>query len=81
MEEKWVVYDDEETEVQLELADLIFDKLVSETTDLIASIYEKRHGVPIMEKKQEFTEDLVLPKGSEKSSAKSTPRLERKSSL
>jgi hypothetical protein len=42
MEEKWVIYDDEEAEVQLELADLIFDKLMSETTDLIISINEER---------------------------------------
>lgn len=38
MEDKWVNYDDEETEVQLELADLIFDKLVSETTELIVNL-------------------------------------------
>jgi hypothetical protein len=89
MEDKWVIYDDEETEVQLELADLIFDKLVSETTDLIAQIYEKRHGVPIIEKKEE-----LLPSSgnvsekvdggdriSQKSSARSTPKLDRKNSF
>ena len=35
MEDKWINYDDEETEVEIELADLIFDKLVTETSELI----------------------------------------------
>lgn len=44
MEEKWVIYDDEEAEVQLELADLVFDKLVTETTELILQFAEERQN-------------------------------------
>ena len=42
MEERWINYDDEEAEVQVEIADLIFDKLVSETVEIITQISEKR---------------------------------------
>ena len=42
MEERWINYDDEEVEVQVELADLIFDKLVAETVEIITQISEKR---------------------------------------
>ena len=41
MEDKWINYDDEEAEVQLELADLIFDKLVTETTELVMGLKNK----------------------------------------
>ena len=44
MENKWITYDDEEAEVELEIADMVFDKLVTETADLIAQIYEKKRG-------------------------------------
>lgn len=43
LEDKWIVYDDEEAEVQIELADLIFDKLISETTELIIKMNEEKH--------------------------------------
>jgi len=42
MEERWITYDDEEAEVQVELADLIFDKLVTETVEVITQINEER---------------------------------------
>jgi len=45
MEDKWISYDDEETEVEIELADLIFDKLVTETSDLIAHLTEARKNL------------------------------------
>lgn len=45
MEDKWIAYDDEEAEVQLEIADLIFDKLVTETAELIIQINNERRGV------------------------------------
>jgi len=42
MENKWITYDDEEAEVELEIADLVFDKIVTETAELIAQINEKK---------------------------------------
>ena len=51
MEEKWVAYDDEEAEVQLEIADLIFDKLVTETAELIFQIHEKRKPPKVVRRK------------------------------
>lgn len=44
MENKWITYDDEEAEVELEIADMVFDKLVTETAELIAQIYDKKRG-------------------------------------
>ena len=44
MEERWITYEDEEAEVQVELADLIFDKLVSEAVEVITQINEKRRN-------------------------------------
>lgn len=45
MEDKWLAYDDEEAEVQLEISDLIFDKLVTEAAELIVQINNQRRGV------------------------------------
>lgn len=42
MEDKWINYEDEETEVQLELADMIFDKLMTETSEMICKIVKDR---------------------------------------
>lgn len=42
MENKWITYDDEEAEVELEIADLVFDKMVTEAAELIAQIHERR---------------------------------------
>jgi len=44
MENKWITYDDEEAEVELEIADMVFDKLVTETAELIAQINDKKKG-------------------------------------
>lgn len=45
MENKWITYDDEEAEVELEIADLVFDRLVTETAELIVQIHDKKkHG-------------------------------------
>ena len=42
MEDRWINYEDEETEVQIELADIIFDKLMTETSELILNINQKK---------------------------------------
>lgn len=44
MENKWITYDEEEAEVELEISDLVFDHMVTETAELIAQIYEQRRG-------------------------------------
>ena len=44
MENKWITYDDEEVEVELEIADLVFDRLMTETAELVAHINDKRRN-------------------------------------
>ena len=41
-EDRWIDYEDEETEVAVELADLVFDVLVGETLEDILIIKERR---------------------------------------
>ena len=73
MEDKWVTYDDEETEVQLEISDLIFDKLVTETAELIHQIQENRRG-PKESDESRKQQLLAVKKQPE-------PKLRRKGSL
>lgn len=61
MEDKWINYDDEEAEVQLELADLIFDKLVTETTELILGLHKGNLGQPNTKLKSRLQEDDSAP--------------------
>jgi len=59
MEDKWINYDDEEAEVELEISDLVFDKLVTETAELIMRINEQRGGPkrPSPERKLKMSQD------------------------
>ena len=41
-EEEWVNFNDEETEIQLEMSDLIFNMLISEFSDDLTLIQKKR---------------------------------------
>lgn len=41
-EDKWVNYDEEETEVGVELADMVFEKLVNDVVNDLALISEYR---------------------------------------
>ena len=41
-EEEWISYHDEETEVLIELSDIIFDKLIEETVDSMNRIRKIR---------------------------------------
>ena len=66
MEDKWITYDDEEAEVQLEISDLIFDKLVTETAELILKINNQRRG--IKGRLLEFTSKLEEKKPRRKGS-------------
>ena len=62
MEDKWINYDDEEAEVELEISDLVFDKLVTETAELIIRINEQRGGP----KRASPEKKKVLPPPAEK---------------
>ena len=42
-EDKWVNYDEEETEVGVELADMVFEKLVTEIVKDLKVIMKKRN--------------------------------------
>ena len=41
-EDKWVNYDEEETEVGVELADMVFENIISKFTDDLKNIKKKR---------------------------------------
>lgn len=44
-EERWIVYDDEQTEVQVELSELIFDNLIIELIQEIHGPNDKKISV------------------------------------
>ena len=37
-EERWIVYDDEQTEVEVELSEMIFDKMIAEAVQELEDI-------------------------------------------
>ena len=41
-EDKWVNYDEEETEVSVELADMIFENIITNLTNELKDLREKR---------------------------------------
>ena len=41
-EDKWINYDEEETEVGVELADMVFESLISRFTNELKSLRNKR---------------------------------------
>jgi hypothetical protein len=42
-EPKWVDFENQETNVKLDLADIIFDQLLGEAASLLTSIENKKH--------------------------------------
>lgn len=44
-DDKWLNYEDEEIEVEIELADVIFDYLITDTMDSLLEISELRKGL------------------------------------
>jgi hypothetical protein len=46
-DDKWLNYEDEEIEVEIELADVIFDHLISDTLQCLMELQKKRSGLPL----------------------------------
>ena len=42
MEERWVDYTYQETQLQIELSDMVFDRVAYETADVLLQIQEQR---------------------------------------
>lgn len=44
-DDKWLNYEDEEIEVEIELADVIFDHLISDTLQCLIDLSQKRGNI------------------------------------